>query len=152
MQRGKRGEVTCRTPLAVARRRRRSAGIDMRYQIWDIRCGIPFGDDFEKCVYRFSSAGRSIGIVIIGFNKHGILFNFMRQSFVHHCHCEERSDVAIRILLGGRYKIATLQGERIAAPVCGLARNDRGNGTLQGERIAAPVCGLARNDRGNGTL
>ena len=41
--------------------------------------------------------------------------------------------MAIRILLGGRYKIATLQGERIAAPVCGLARNDRGNGTLQGE-------------------
>ena len=35
-------------------------------------------------------------VVVISFNKHGTLYNFMRQSFVHHCHCEERSDVAIR--------------------------------------------------------
>ena len=37
-------------------------------------------------------------VVVISFNKHGTLYNFMRQSFVHHCHCEERSDVAIRSL------------------------------------------------------
>ena len=34
------------------------------------------------------------------------------------CHCEERSDVAIRLLLPHG------KGERIATPVCGLVRND----------------------------
>ena len=29
---------------------------DLRYEISDIRCGIPFGDDFEKCVYRLCPA------------------------------------------------------------------------------------------------
>ena len=43
---------------------------------------------------------------------------------VYHCHCEERSDVAIRFLLGNRCKIGTLYGERIATPVWALARND----------------------------
>ena len=33
--------------------------------------------------------------------------------------------MAIRFLLGNRCKIGTLYGERIAAPVCGLVRNDR---------------------------
>ena len=33
--------------------------------------------------------------------------------------------MAIRFLLGNRCKIGTLSGERIAAPVCGLVRNDR---------------------------
>ena len=33
--------------------------------------------------------------------------------------------MAIRFLLGNMFKIGTLQGERIAAPVCALARNDR---------------------------
>ena len=67
------------------------------------------------------------------------------------------------------------RGRRIAAPVCRLARNDRGRGTgvhkgrpygggrgrrpvgdagpYEGEdgvRIAAPVCGLVRNDKGDG--
>ena len=36
-----------------------------------------------------------------------------------------KPDVAIRLLLGNRHKIRTLKGERIATPVCGLARNDR---------------------------
>ena len=34
-------------------------------------------------------------------------------------------DVAICFLLGNMFKTGTLQGERIAAPVCALARNDR---------------------------
>ncbi|MCI7810147.1 hypothetical protein MR626_12855, partial [bacterium] len=33
--------------------------------------------------------------------------------------------VAIRFLLGNMFEIGTLQGERIATPVCGLVRNDR---------------------------
>ncbi|MDY4582770.1 MAG: hypothetical protein SPD81_07965, partial [Candidatus Faecousia sp.] len=32
---------------------------------------------------------------------------------------------AIRFLLGNMFEIGTLQGERIATPVCGLVRNDR---------------------------
>ena len=51
-----------------------------------------------------------------------------RRSTVYHCHCEDRSDVAIRFLLGNMFEIGTLQGERIATPVCGLVRNDRKNG------------------------
>ena len=47
------------------------------------------------------------------------------QGTVYLCHCEERSDVAIRFLLGNMFEIGTLQGERIATPVCGLVRNDR---------------------------
>ena len=38
-------------------------------------------------------------VVVIGFHKHGIIIDSMRQSSVHHCHCEERSDVAIRFPL-----------------------------------------------------
>ena len=33
--------------------------------------------------------------------------------------------MAIRFLLGNMFEIGTLQGERIATPVCGLVRNDR---------------------------
>ena len=33
--------------------------------------------------------------------------------------------MAIRFLLGNMFAIGTLQGERIATPVCGLVRNDR---------------------------
>ena len=33
--------------------------------------------------------------------------------------------MAIRFLLGNMFKIGTLQGERIAAPVCATSRNDR---------------------------
>ena len=36
--------------------------------------------------------------------------------------------MAIRFLLGNMFEIGTLQGERIATPVCGLVRNDRKNG------------------------
>ena len=36
--------------------------------------------------------------------------------------------------LGNVYDIGTLQGERIAAPVCGLARNDRGDWGITSER------------------
>ena len=38
------------------------------------------------------------------------------QGTVYLCHCEERSDVAIRFLLGNMFEIGTLQGERIATP------------------------------------
>ena len=33
--------------------------------------------------------------------------------------------MAIRFLLGNMFKTGTLQGERIAAPVCATSRNDR---------------------------
>ena len=42
----------------------------------------------------------------------------------HHCHCEERSDVAIRPFGVTDVDLQRLNGERIATPVCGLVRND----------------------------
>ena len=47
-----------------------------------------------------------------------------RQGTVYQCHCEERSDVAIRFSLVPGAKSGHGKGERIAAPVCALARND----------------------------
>ena len=43
---------------------------------------------------------------------------------IHHCHCEERSDVAIRPFGVTDVDLQRLKGERIATPVCGLVRND----------------------------
>ena len=57
-----------------------------------------------------------------------MLFNSMHQISVHNCHCEERSDVAIRSLtlqISELFrKISLYKGERIATPVCALVHND----------------------------
>ena len=45
------------------------------------------------------------------------------QSSAPYCHCEERSDAAIRIPTLQVFEFS-FAGERIATPVCPLARND----------------------------
>ena len=53
-----------------------------------------------------------------------------QKSLEKECHCEERSDVAIRIphivILTKFPSYLQHWGERIATPVCGLVRNDSG--------------------------
>ncbi len=51
--------------------------------------------------------------------------------------------MAIRFLLGNMFKIGTLQGERIAAPVCALARNDREIGAWFLKLMTLPPRGKA---------
>ena len=69
--------------------------------------------------------------------------------------------MAIRFLLGNMFKIGTLQGERIAAPVCALARNDReigawflklmtlppGEGIVRHSSLQTPICQCAYESR-----
>ena len=49
--------------------------------------------------------------------------------------------MAIRFLLGNMFEIGTLQGERIATPVCGLVRNDREIGPWFLKLMTLPVAG-----------
>ena len=66
-----------------------------------------------------------------------------RQIFA--CHCEERSDVAIRSPAVAQSKEQRLR--RIRESAYGFARSSTGLSSFTaGMRIATPVCALARND------
>ena len=62
-----------------------------------------------------------------------------------HCHCEERSDVAIRIPCGSAKRTAVLWANAGKCNEFALSTTNL-PGFPAGTRIAAPVCALVRND------
>ena len=63
---------------------------------------------------------------------------------VPHCHCEERSDVAIRSPCGSTERKAVLWAN--SQFLCIRPSNSGLSGYPAGTRIATPVCALVRND------